>query len=96
MSHTCWEDEAILVAKPGGAAWELQCPECDDEYYACSRCADGLDWYDNDKGCTCEECGSANGFPCDLHDSCGQFPSVSEAHLALLKEEQDDPKDRPK
>jgi hypothetical protein len=72
-AHTCWDDEckkALLVPKPGGASWQLMCPVCKDEYYACVRCADGLDWYDNEKGVTCQACGIHLCAGCGFEDDC--------------------------
>jgi len=32
------------------------CSVCDELYYSCETCADGWDWYDNDKGILCLYC----------------------------------------
>jgi hypothetical protein len=34
----------------------LKCIKCNDIYYDCHTCDEGLDWYDNDKGSFCYKC----------------------------------------
>jgi DNA-directed RNA polymerase subunit RPC12/RpoP len=45
------------VLSPTRDKYIWKCAKCEEKYYSCAQCSEGLDWEDNDKGSLCEECG---------------------------------------
>ena len=62
---TCEEKNTLIQVSNKNCYWK--CETCEEIYYSCIYCDDGLDWSDNDKGFLC--------CMCDQH-CCGCFPCM--------------------